>query len=255
MPPSFTFHRWLFGMSVLTALFGSFLHAQTPDTPKPARLRFLFLDETAGAYSLKIDRAFKSVSSGPYTISPPYTPGSLAPLDIYKTSTRRDPETGEFPRIKVTSFTPPSNLSSALVIITPQPSATDSLTLPACRVEIIDNSPATFPGGSLRILNRGQTSLAVSLSGDQIIVEPATNRILAPVADARGRLRVLIAVQTPDQWKLIDDNVAVVTPETRITGVLVYSPSGMKFRLGPYLTAERGDPPPSHVWLTYTDTP
>lgn len=223
--------------------------------PKPATLRFLFLDETAGAYAVKIGRDFKRLSAAPYIISPPYTPASPDRLDLYKTSAQRDPKTGEFPRVQVTSFTPPANLVSALVIVTPQPAAPGSATPSAYTVELIDNSAATFPAGSLRILNRGQSPLAARLSGRQITAEPGSTRIISPVADAQGRLRILVAVQTPDQWKLIDDNVAIVRPDTRLTGILVYSPSGMKFRLGPSILAERGDPPPGHVWLTYTDSP
>ncbi len=229
---------------------------QTPsEPPKPPVLRFLFLDETEGEYALKIDRKFKQISSAPYIISPPYTPASLERLDIYKTSTVPDPVTGEFPRIKVTSFTPPANTTSALVIVTPQPPAPGSITPGTYNVEFIDNSVAAFPGGTLRILNRGHASLATRLAKNQVVTEPGSVKIITPDADPRGRLRVLVAVQTPDEWKLIDDNVVVVKPDIRVTGVLVYSPSGMKFRLGPYILAERGDPPPSHAWLTYTDSP
>ena len=97
--------------------------------------------------------------------------------------------------------------------------------------------------------------MAARLAGEQISVERGASRIISPVADERGRLRILVAVQNPDQWKLIDDNVAIMKPDNRLTGLLVYSPSGMKFRMSHDLLAERGDPPPTHVWLTYTDTP
>lgn len=228
--------------------------AQTEE-PKPAQLRFLFLDETAGAYSLKLGKTFKRLSASPYTISPPYIPADLTSLEIYKSSTKPDPETGRPAQIRIATFTPPSNTTSALVIVTPRAVQAGSTEPPAYGVEFIDNSPSIFPGGSLRILNRGKETMAARLASGQIEVEPGSAKIISPMADSRGRLRILIAVQGPDQWRMIDDNVAIVRPDTRLTGVLVYSPSGMKFRLGPYILAERGDPPPSHVWLTYTDTP
>lgn len=225
------------------------------DAPKPAQLRFLFLDETAGAYSLKTGATYRRISAAPYTISPPHTPADFKPLEIYQASATPDPATGQLVQTRITTVTPPADTTSALVIVTPRPATPGSTEPPVYAVEFVDNSAEAFPAGSLRILNRGQTTMAARLAGEQISVERGASRIISPVADARGRLRVLIAVQGPDQWKLIDDNVAIVKPDTRLTGLLVYSPSGMKFRLGPYILAERGDPPPSHVWLTYTDTP
>ena len=255
-PPTLALRYWSSVLGILTLFLAPLACAQTtPEAPKPSVLRFLFLDETDGAYALKIDQQYKQISAAPYIISPPYKPTSLEQLSIYKTSTQPDPVTGKFPRIKVTSFTPPANTTSALVIVTPLKPAPGSTETPAYHVEIIDNSPSAFPGGTLRILNRGLVSLAARLAKNQVIVEPGSVKIITPEADPRGRLRVLVAVQTPNQWQLIDDNVVIVTPDIRVTGVLVYSPTGMKFRLGPYLIAERGDPPPGHVWLTYTDTP
>ena len=235
-------------------LLPSTLRAQTEE-PKPAQLRFLFLDETAGAYSLKLGETFKRLSASPYTISPPYIPVDLTRLEIYKASTTLNPETGLPGQIRIATFTPPANTTSALVIVTPRPAPAGSTEPPVYGVEFIDSNPSTFPGGSLRILNRGQTTMAARLAGGQTVVEPGASKIISPIADERGRLRILVAVQGPGQWQLIDDNVAIVKPDTRLTGLLVYSPTGMKFRLGPYILAERGDPPPSHVWLTYTDTP
>ncbi len=258
MTTRFTFLRPLLsGLGQLCFFFvaASSVHAQSEPPPQPATLRFLFLDESGGAYALKLDEQFKPISASPYTISPPYIPVTLDPLEIYKTSSVRDPGTGEFPRVKVATFTPPANTTSSLVILTPQPPAPGSTTPTSCNVEFIDSAPSAFPGGSIRILNRGRVAMAARLARAQITVEPGTEKIISPVADQRGRLRVMVAVQTPEQWKLIDDSVVFVMPDTRVTGVLVFSPSGMKFRMGPYILAERGDPPPSHVWLTYTDSP
>lgn len=246
-------HTWLLFFCVFS--HATFALAETPEEKKPARLRFLFLDESVGAYSVKIGTDFKRLSASPYTISPPYTPPDLKRLDIYKASSTLDPKTGRPVQVLITTFTPPANTKSALVIVTPRAASPGSDDSPMYGVEFIDNDASTFPGGSLRILNRGQVTMAARLAGEQIAVERGASRIITPVADERGRLRILVAVQGPDQWRMIDDNVAIVKPDTRVTGILVYSPSGMKFRLGPYILAERGDPPPSHAWLTYTDSP
>lgn len=234
---------------------GSVALAQpAPEPVTPPTLRFLFLDETAGAYSLKLGGDFKRISAAPYTISAPYTPTDFKRLDIYKAAA--EPKTGRIEQLHIATLNPPAGMSSAFVIVTPRPAPPDSVGPPSYAVEIIDNGPDAFPAGSIRIINRGRTTMATRLAGRQIVTEPAATRIIAPeLTDSRGRLRVLVAVQTPDQWRMIDDSVAIVKPDTRLTGLLVYSPTGMKFRLGPYILAERGDPPPSHVWLTYTDTP
>lgn len=249
--------RFVHACLLLVCVFSqaTFVLAQAPEEKKPASLRFLFLDESAGAYSLKIGTTFKRLSAAPYTISPSYSPPDLARLDIYKASTTLDPKTGLPVQALVSTFTPPSNTKSALVILTPRTVPPDATTPPMYDVEFIDNDASSFPGGSIRLLNRGKATMAARLAGEQITTEPGASKIISPVADQRGRLRILIAVQGPDQWRMIDDNVAIVKPDIRVTGILVYSPSGMKFRLGPYLSAERGDPPPSHAWLTYTDTP
>jgi hypothetical protein len=242
-------------IGLLSCAYSASAQTQSSAPPKPATLRFLFLDETAGAYALKLGENYRQVSSSPYVISPPYIPATLDRMELFKTSSALDPKTGAPVRVRVAAFTPPASTTSALVIVTPRPAPAGSAEPPIYDVEFIDSSPSTFPGGSLRILNRGQAAMAARLAGEQVTAEPGQTRIITPVADERGRLRILVAVQGADQWRMIDDNVAIVRPDTRLTGLLVYSPTGMKFRLGPYVLAERGDPPPSHVWLTYTDTP
>jgi hypothetical protein len=245
--------RLLFGLFCCAS--ATALRAAPEDPPKPATLRFLFLDETAGSYVLKTDKAYRPVSASPYTISPPFAPADWKPLQLYKQGTVRDAKTGELPRVKVATITPPASTTAALVIITPRPPSPDTPDLLSYNVEYIDSAASSFPGGSIRILNRGRVDMAARLSNEQIVAEPGSIKIVSPVADQRGRLRVMVAVQTPEKWKLIDDNIVFVMPDIRVTGVLVYSPSGLKFRFGPDLLAERGDPPPSHVWLTYTDSP
>ena len=234
--------------------------AQKPENkppPRPATLRFLFLDETAGAYSLKIDATYRRISTEPYAISQPFVPPDMKRLEIYKTSAQLDPVTGLPAQVRVATVTPPADTTSALVILTPRPATSGAAESSATyAVEFIYNSPSAFPAGSLRILNRGRVAMAARIGSERVVAEPGSVRIHAPVvADARGRLRVLVAVQGSDQWRLIDDRVAILKPDTRLTGLLVYSPSGLKFRMSPDLLVERGDPPPSHVWLTYSDTP
>ncbi|HEY9249655.1 MAG TPA: hypothetical protein VIO38_11005, partial [Rariglobus sp.] len=119
MSTHFKFRHWVLVIGQWFFVLG--ILAQPEPPPKPATLRFLFLDETPGAYSLKIERDFKQISAAPYAISPPYVPAGLKSLDIYKTNPVPNPETGAIERIKIATLTPPANTTSALVIITPRP--------------------------------------------------------------------------------------------------------------------------------------
>jgi len=78
---------------------------------------------------------------------------------------------------------------------------------------------------------------------------------LRPSADARHRIRVRVAAQGNGGWHLINDGVSILRPETRMIGLCVFSPSGLRFRLGEDVVEKLGVPPPSHVWLTFSDTP
>lgn len=237
---------------LLFPFLGLISHAQS-ELIQPAKLRFIFIDETAGTYSLKIGREFRRISSSPYSISPVITPPGFGQLEIHKTLPIIDPITGENVRIKITSFTPPSNTTAALVIVTPQFQVNASA--PTASIEFIDNSPSAYPAGTIRILNRSQHAMGAQFGEDAFRVEPDTVQIIRPVTNERGLVRSRIAGPTPKGWKVIDDNVAVVTPTTRLTGIFLFSPSGMRFRFNDAFIAERGEPPPAHVWLTYTDTP
>ena len=224
-------------------------------TPAPARLRFLFIDETPGGYALKTPGGYRSISSAPYSISAPYTPSGVAPLEIYKNSPHRDPETGEIVRVRVARLTPPTDTTSALVILTPQPLPAGADGPPPFKIEVLDCDPANWPAGSLRILNRGHSAMAAQIGTEQLVVAPGDTRLLQPDVDHRHRIRTRIGAQTPAGWKIIDDNVAVIPSGARMTGLFVFSPSGLRSRFGDSILAERGDPPPAHVWLTFSDTP
>jgi hypothetical protein len=251
----FKFRHWALVIGHSVFALCAFAQPETP--PKPATLRFLFLDESAGAYSLKIDRNFQQISAAPYAISPPYVPASLRSLEIYKTNPIPNPETGAIERIKIATLVPPANTTSALVIVTPRPASPGSTEPPVYQVEFVNSDPATFPGGAIRILNRGQSAMAGRFSTEQVMVAPGSTKIIRPAFDDRGRVRMRIAVQVQsgDNWKQVDRNVAILKPDIRVTGVLVYSPSGMRHLYDADTLLDQGVPSPGHFWLTYTDTP
>ena len=227
-------------------------HAQ-PEAPKPAKLHFIFLDESAGAYALKIGTRYQQVSSKPYVISPVFTPATADRLDIYKTNTTPDPVTGKIERVKIASVTPPTDTTSALVVVTPRPAQPG--TAPVYGVQLIDSSTEHFPLGSIRILNLGRVTMAAQFGTSQIIVEPGASKVAQPSADRRYRILAKIAAKSAENWELRSDNLVILRPDQRVTGIFFYSPSGMIHTYPPDELLEHGPPPPGHFWLTYSDAP
>jgi hypothetical protein len=238
-------------LCLLSSVFCSSSSAQ-PDAPKPAKLRFLFLDETAGIYSLKVGIVARPISANPYEISSPFTPADFKSFDVYKTLP--DPVTGQPKPTKIAIVTPPTNTPSALVLISPRPASSPDEP-PIYRVELIDTNPADFPPGSIRIVNRGQVAMGAQFGADRVITQPGETRVVRPVTDARYRVASKIAAQEPASWQLLSDSLMIVRPQSRIFGIFVYSPSGLSYTLTPGELAQFGQPPPGHFWLTFSDSP
>jgi hypothetical protein len=243
--------------SVLCLLLVS-ARAQTPPpvTPKPATLRFLFLDEKPGSYSLKSGNAYRQISPAPYAISTPITVQPQDRLDIYQLPAAPDPVTGKKEPLKIASITAPATLTSALVVVSPRPPTPESPIPPPPGITFFDTSIDAFPPGGVRVINLGRSPLGTQF--DKIapfLLQPGETRIVTPVPDAKNRLVVRIAVSEGEAWKLISNKIAVLKPGQRMTGVFVYSPSGMLHTYTSDELAEFGRPNPGHFWLTYTDTP
>ena len=194
----------------IVCLCASPCSAQTaPDAPKPAKLRFLFLDESAGAYSLKLAKGYQQLSAAPYTISPVFTPATSDRIDLYKTNTAPDPVTGKIERVKIASFVPPTNSPSTLVVVTPRPTAAGIV--PVYGVELIDSSVDRFPLGTIRILNLGRVTMAAQFSSTQVVVTPGASKIVQPTADRR-------------EWEASEHGSAYCRPPTAATASSPRSP-------------------------------
>jgi hypothetical protein len=241
-------------------LLGTFVlgiaNAQQPDAPKPPKLRFLFLDETQGAYFVKVDETYHQVSANPYEISAPFTPATTGSIDLYKDHPAPDLDAGKTARVKIASVTPPADATAAIVVVTPRPPA-DATTAPVYAVELIASDPSDFPPGSLRIINRGQVSMAARFGTSDVITPAGETRVIRPTTDARHRSFFKIAVQLQQSggWELLQDSLVIIRPDERMIGILVYSPGGMKHMLTPGELFEFGAPKPGHFWLTCTDRP
>jgi hypothetical protein len=227
--------------------------AQTPEQIPEVRLRFLFLDETAGAYSLQTGHSFRQLSATPYAISNPLTAAPGDKLELYKELPATDPAEagrGKTVRVKIAAVTVPA-VPAALVVLTPRPAAPGSGGAPVYDVAFYDGS---FPEKSVRIINLGRAAMAARFGDEQALVPPGTARVLSPATDGRNRVFAKIAVQAAAGWTLLSDSITVVRPDERLTGVLVYSPSGLRYAYTSAEIAENGPPPPGHFWLTYGET-
>jgi hypothetical protein len=232
--------------------------AQTPlsEEPKPASLRFLFLDEKPGAYSLKVGASLKPISSAPYAISPPVSVPPKGRLDIYQTPAIPGPITGKKEPLKIASLTPPAHLASALVVVTPHVPAPGSTGIPAPDIAYFNTDASAFPSGGIRVINLGRAPLGTQFDkAPAFQLQPGETRIVSPTPDSKNRVAVKIAVSEGDAWKLLSNKIAILKPGQRMTGVFVYSPSGLLHTYTAEELAEFGKPKPGHFWLTYTDTP
>jgi hypothetical protein len=232
--------------------------AQTPasDAPKPATLRFLFLDEKPGSYSLKSGTSHRQISPAPYAISSPIVVPPKGRFDIYQLPALPDPVTGKKEPVKIASLTPPATLTSALVVVTPRPPTPASPVPPPPDVAYFDTSTEAFPTGGIRVINLGRAPLGTKFDKiDPFLLQPGETRIVTPVPDAKNRIVVKIAVSEGVAWRLLSNKIAVLKPGQRMTGVFVYSASGLLHTYTSEELAEFGKPNPGHFWLTYTDTP
>ncbi len=243
-------------IACIVCLVSSTLWSQQPDAPQPPKLRFLFLDETPGAYFIKVDGTDLQVSANPYEISAPFIPTTFNRIDLYKAAPAPDPETGKTERLKIGSMTPPSTTTAAIVVVTPRPPAKPD-EVPVYAVEFIDSNPTDFPPGSLRIINRGQLAMAARFGTSEAVIPAGQARVIQPTTDARHRSFFKIAIQIEQSagWELLQDSLVIIRPQERMIGILVYSPAGMKHMLTPAELYEFGPPKPGHFWLTCTDQP
>jgi hypothetical protein len=257
MHTSLSLRHWAFVLLVIGCWLPS-TRGQTPpnEEPKPATLRFLFLDEKPGAYSLKSGQAQRQISSAPYAISAPITVVPKGRLDIYQTPSQPDPVTGKKEPVKIVSLTPPATLTSALVVVTPHAPTPESPVPPPPDITYFDTGTDKFPLGSIRVINLGRASLGTQFDKTPaFLLQPGETRIVQPNPDAKNRVVVKIAVSEGDSWKLLSNKIAVLKPGQRMTGVFVYSASGLLHTYTSEELAEFGKPKPGHFWLTYTDTP
>lgn len=236
------------------------LIAQTPaPAPRPATLRFLFLEDRPASYFVQTGKnEYRKISSSPYAISAPFVPPSLEAVRIYRYQTQPPASpagAAPSPYVEVATVTPSATSSSTLIVLIPQAPVAPA-TKPGLRAVEYDADPSGFPAGSVRVINLGRTEMAVQLGrATPAQVSPGTTTVLRPSPDSQDRVPARIAFKDTTGWRILSNKILMLRPEQRITGVLVYSPSGMRHTYTREEIAEFGQPKPGHAWLTFTDTP
>jgi hypothetical protein len=242
----------LFALGIIAFQVSSLL-AQASSGSAAPRLRFLFLDESPGAYYVSTDGQQKElISSGPFVISSPYKPSRSMPLQIYKELA--DPLTGIIRKLPVARVIPPAETSSAIVIVSPRPRENPEAELDY-QVEVINADADVFPSGTIGVINRAEVAMAAQFGDKQIALLPGETKIVHPSTDARYRYFSRVAARTENGWKAVSDTISVVRPQERIIGIFVYSPSGMRNTYTAAEIEEFGPPKPGNFWLTFSDTP
>ncbi|GHC01511.1 hypothetical protein GCM10007047_17510 [Cerasicoccus arenae] len=213
-------------------------------------MRFVFIDESGGALFLKDGNQYKQISNVPYSISSPVQVSPGERLEIYKNVSSVDPEQ-KLTRVKVATLTAPSptedDSTSVLSVI--------RLTGGESGFQNVyyDDDTREFPERSFRVLNLGQRSMAIALDDIRATVDPGEAKILQPEPDRKNRVSVQVAESGSTGWQMLYQSVAMLRPSERVTGVLVFSPSGMRHTYTEDEIKVFGEPPPGHVWLTYTE--
>lgn len=224
-------------------------HAQAP--ARSASLRFLFLDESSGDYFVKVGAAFTNLGAKPYVVSPSFDFPPDTRLELYKQLA--DPKTGELVRTRVINLTVSASPTHALAVITPTPDIAEDGTR-SYRSRLYDIAPDKTPPRSIRILNLSPSPMAARFGTDQIEILSGAERLVTPAVDKRNRIRVYVASQGVGEWQMIFNSFLSLQENSRMTGIVVHSPSGLRHTYTKEELDTLGAPKPGFFWLYFTET-
>jgi len=258
--------RYGVGMLFFGICVGFAQPSNTSSAPTTSKIRFIFLDETPGEYLVSIDeKAPVALVEGPFTISSSLKITPNATLKIYRKKPGQVDKQGKPRPTPIATLHPNEALESALVVMSPVESAdqqpatglanteSDSGTLVHYTINWFEDSDEKRPARSLRIINLDKSAVAAQIGGIQATVEPGKSLIIQPNWDERNRARTRVAIQASTGWKIIYDSLTSALPQDRVTALVLYSASGMKFTYDEQ-ELKSNPPPPGHFWLTYTDS-
>lgn len=218
-------------------------------------LWFLFLDESGGSFYVKNGSSYELLSNAPYSVQSPktFTPGER--VEIYRAN-RVDPvplpneEEEQRPKyVKIADVSAPNNAESALVVLAPR---NPNDPFGSYNHRIYEEDARDRSEGSVKLINLGRSRAAALLGGERVLLEPGETVSIKPPRDEHNRVRIQIADSLHGDWQVIERRTLFLRPGERMTGVLVYSPSGMKHLYSQSELLSLGEnPPPAHAWLQY----
>jgi hypothetical protein len=219
-------------------------------------LWFLFLDESEGSFYIKTDGGFELLSGAPYSVTNTrsFLPGTS--IEIYKDlrmqvdDTLNSEDEQRQRKAKVADLMVPSNLESALVVLAPVSTGPNGM--PIFKERYFEEPLIDSASGSIQLINLGVSRTAAALGTERVVLEPGEVKTIKAPTDSRNRLKVQVADDLDGKWKVIERRVVFLSPGELLTGVFVYSASGMKHSYSRSELLSMGkDPPPCHAWLQF----
>ena len=242
--------RLFFCLCLLLPLAALAQKGGTPP-PEPLRVRFLFLDESPGAYAVKTGARLHDLGASPYAISAPVALPPGAGIELHKLLP--DPATGTPIQTRVLQQEPPAGLTHALAVVLPVPATTAGAS-PTYRVRFYDIDPEKTPPRSIRVLNLSPLPMAARFGETQIEIAPGGQQLVRPSFDRRNRVRSFVASRAGAEWRMIFNSFLSLQDDVRMTGIMIHSASGMIHTYTEAELAAYGRPQPGCFWLTFSDS-
>ncbi|WP_309383829.1 hypothetical protein [Cerasicoccus frondis] len=207
-------------------------------------LRFLFMDESYGAYFLDEGEKTLRLSGAPYAISRPVKVEYGQQLKILRADSGRKNAS----KSPILNLRAPMSGVSALVVV--KPSGPNSSNYQAT---FLENSTSVREPQTVQLYNLGVTDTAVLIGENLEQIAPGKSTLVQLNPDSRNRVVAKIGEKTVEGWRLIYDGVIALRPGQAMTAVIVYSPTGMRHTYTDQEIMEFGEPKPGHFWLTFVE--
>tara|TARA_R100000027_G_scaffold2734_9_gene2704 strand:- start:2805 stop:3548 length:744 start_codon:yes stop_codon:yes gene_type:complete len=239
--------RTIIGLCVPFLLNGLLFSQETAE-PTPVEVRILVVDEVGEGFALNRGEQEIIVCNHPYEISRPVRFLGGDRLELSTVAYRKD-EDGELEAefSRVGSITVPEGSESVLIVFLPNKNRTEYFG------RIYKDSDANFPFGSLRVINLSPSAIAFAAGGDREFLESGEVIVVSPEVDRKNRFLLKVADKKSDEWNILLNSVEVLRPSDRITGLVIYSPSGMRHTMTSAEIRMFGEPKPGNYWIDFRE--